>query len=57
MRIPTIHALASATLGLLLAASAAPLVASEAASLDFAGTKAKAAADNKLVLVDFSAPN
>ena len=65
MRTPTLHALASATLGLLLAASAAPLVASEAAApasgdakaeLDFAGTKAKAAADNKLVLVDFSSP-
>ena len=55
MRTPILHALASATLGLLLAAS--PVMATDAAAeLDFAGAKAKAAADNKLILVDFSAP-
>lgn len=66
MRTSTLNALASATLGLLFAASAAPLMAADAASpaaghaaaeFDFAGAKAKAAADNKLVLVDFSSPN
>lgn len=56
MRTKILNALASATLGLMLAATSAPASASEVAELDFAGAKAKALADNKFVLVDFSAP-
>ena len=56
MRTKTLNALASATLGLMLVATAAPLLAAEPVELDFAGAKAKALADNKFVLVDFSAP-
>ena len=56
MRTKTLNALASATLGLMLVATAAPLLAAEPVELDFAGAKAKALADNKFVLVDFSTP-
>ncbi len=53
----TPHVLASATLGLiLLASSGAPLQAAAAEEMDFAAAKAKAAADDKLVLIDFSSP-